>query len=502
MPRAAICKLYSLVLIGTALGGCSVALNPLGEAEMQQIAGERLQSIATNQEPLTRPVDLYEAMARALKYNLDRRLEAAQGSLRLAELDLAHFSLLPNAVAGSGYARRDSFNASSSFNLITNTPNFGASTSQDKDIRTADLAFSWHILDFGLSWVRARQAGDKALIAEELQRRVTHRLLEDVRTAYWRALSYERLVGRLRQLELRAHGAMVNARTLSGGRDVSPITALTYERELIEVRRAIKELQRDLVVARSQLAALINVSPGTRFSLAGTNARTVSGLGMPLQDMIAIAVRDRPELREVTYQQRINRHEAHAAMLEMLPGIQLYAGPNYDSNSFLLDNNWVSWGAKASWNLLKVFQYPARRAVVEEQQEVLKMRAQALTMAVMTQVSVSRQRYMHFADELRIAREFLDVQRRLVEQIRSEARANRVSEHTLIREEMNTLVAEAKHDITHASLQTAYANVFASIGADPYGAVRADRPVSEIANGLRRHWQGLARPVRVAEVGR
>jgi hypothetical protein len=35
---------------------------------------------------------------------------------------------------------------------------------------------------------------------------------------------------------------------------------------------------------------------------------------------------------------------------------------------------------------------------------------------------------------------------------------------------MNTLVAEAKRDIAFASAQNAFANVFASMGLDPYAA--------------------------------
>ena len=38
------------------------------------------------------------------------------------------------------------------------------STSQDKRLRTSEIAFSWNVLDFGLSYVRARQTADKALI--------------------------------------------------------------------------------------------------------------------------------------------------------------------------------------------------------------------------------------------------------------------------------------------------------------------------------------------------
>ena len=159
----------------------------------------------------------------------------------------------------------------------------------------------------------------------------------------------------------------------------------TYERELTE--STAQELQRDLVEAKSQLAGLMNLAPGTDFSLAvSSRPPTPPQLSMPLETMIELAVRDRAELREVAYQQRISAQEVHAALLEMLPGLQLYAAPNWDTNSFLLNSNWVGWGAKASWNLLKVFQYPAKRGVIETQDELLAARMLATAMAVMTQV--------------------------------------------------------------------------------------------------------------------
>ena len=60
------------------------------------------------------------------------------------------------------------------------------------------------------------------------------------------------------------------------------------------------------------------------------------------------------------------------------------------------------------------------------------------------------------------------MQLRLVKQIRAEAAAERVAEQTLIREELNLLVAEARRDIAFAAVQNAYANIFASVGLDPY----------------------------------
>ncbi|MCB1483890.1 MAG: TolC family protein [Hyphomicrobiaceae bacterium] len=473
-----------------AIAGCVVAPDPLTDAELALAADANRAEVTANQEPVTGPIDLYEAMARALKYNLDHRVEEAEAAVRVAELNVSRYDMLPGAVSNSGYASRNNYNAASSFNLTTDTQNFGASTSQDKGIANADIGFSWNILDFGLSYVRARQAADKVLVQDETRRKVMQRVVEDVRTAYWRAISAERLSERLLSLEGETRAALRETRELYDERRTSPITALTYERELIEIKQKIGEIQRELNTAKAQLGALMNLRPGTEFTLARYRSKRESlALKANLDDMIVTALYNRPELREVEYRKRININEADAALLELLPGLQAYAGSNYDSNSFLLNADWVNWGAKASWNLLKVFNYPARRSVVELGDEMLHQRALALSMAVMTQVYVSRIRFFHARKELAIAAEFCDVQKRLLAQIRAEASADRVSKQTLIREEMNTLVAEAKYDIAYAQLQNAYANLFSSMGLDPYGwEIDRGEPVRDLRASLRQLW--------------
>ncbi len=478
------------LLAASVLGGCAIYPSPLTDAELATTAAINVTEVTADQEPIKGSITLYEAMARALKYNLDHRVEEAEAAVRMSELNLAHYSLLPNVVANSGYAGRNNFNASSSLNLVNNAPNFGASTSQDKEISSADIGFSWNILDFGLSYVRARQDADKVLVQEEMRRKVIHRVVEDVRSAYWRAISAERLMTRLSALEGETKKALEETRTLYTDRQTSPITALTYERELVEIKQKIGEIQRELNTAKAQLAALMNLKPGTQFKLVHEGRKEGSlSLKAGLDDMISTAVYNRPELREVEYRKRINVHEADAALLEMLPGIQAYAGANTDSNSFMLNNEWLNWGAKASWNLLKVFSYPARLDVIELQDNMLHQRSLALTMAVMTQVHVSRIRFMHAKKELHTASEYRDVQRRLLEQMQAEASADRISNQTLIREEMNTLVAEAKYDIAYAQLQNAYANLFSSMGLDPYAwEIDRSQSVSSVTAALKQLW--------------
>jgi outer membrane protein TolC len=463
---------------------------PLSNEQLQLIADSNAARVTAGQEPFARPITLYEAMARALKYNLDFKVEMMQRSLRTAELRVAHFNMLPNAIVNAGYVSRGNDNSTGERNLLTGVEKPPTTTSYERSILTTDLTFSWNILDFGLSYVRAHQAADRVLIAEEAKRKVIQRVIEDVRTAYWRAVSAERLLARLAAIDGRARSVLASTRKLYADRTTSPITALTYERELVEIRRNAEELGRELSVAKAQLAALMNAAPDERFQLADAALDAkVPGFDVDERLMITTALLNRAELRDVAYQRRINDLEAHAALLELLPGLQLYVGINSDSNRYLENDRWVTWGAKTSWNLMRAFQYPVRRNVIRSQDELLDTKALALTMAIMTQVHVSRIRYVHAARELATAREHHDVQQRLIRQIRSEARAERVSEQTLVREEMNTLVAEARRDIAYAAMQSAFANVFASIGVDPYAdMIDFTASVHDLAAQLQQLW--------------
>jgi hypothetical protein len=317
-----------------------------------------------------------------------------------------------------------------------------------------------------------------------------HCIAEDVRSTYWRSVSAERLIKKLSALEIRTKKALADSRALYNTQQASPITTLTYTRELVEIKRTIQELNRDLSMARAQLAALMSLPQGTKFTLSQPGrAPGIPEFSKSPQEMLETALRDRSEIREVAYQSRINAHEADAALLELLPGIQVVAGSNYDSNSFLLNADWLNWGAKASWHLIKVFQHPAKQDVIDAQDQLLAERATALGVTIALQVHISRVRYKNYRKEYQTALEYYDVQQKLAEQMRIEAQAERVSEQTLIREEMNTLVAEVRRDIAYVNLQTAFAALYASIGADPFGSeIDKDQSVKALAGTLRQLW--------------
>ncbi len=347
------------------LTGCVVTPEPLSESQLALTAQTSLARVTQDQEPVTRSVSMYEAMARALKYNLDHKVELMARDVADAKFNVSRAEMLPTLIANSAYSDRNNKPHSYSESL-SGVRSADPSTSRETDSFSKDMTFSWNILDFGLSYVRAKQAANQAMIAQEQKRKVVVRIIEDVRTAYWRAVSSDRLLAGFQKLEGRVEAALKNSRALGNSGYTSPVAALTFQRELVDIKGQIQKLERDLQTSKIQLAALMNVAPDEKYNLVLPDRKVTNlKIKIPPREMVRLALQNRPEIRENAYQTRISEQEAEAALLELLPGIQLYAGGNFDSNDFLLNNNWVTWGAKASWNVMKLFQYPARKQLVD-----------------------------------------------------------------------------------------------------------------------------------------
>ena len=138
---------------------------------------------------------------------------------------------------------------------------------------------------------------------------------------------------------------------------------------------------------------------------------------------------------------------------------------------------------------MKLFTHRERAAVIAAQDDLLDQRALALTMAIMTQIHVSRARYAHVAHEHATAADYLTTQRNLVGLLRAEHAAGKIREQTLLREELNELVAEVRADMMAGQVEQARAAILTALGSDLVDPeVVTSAGISSIANGLRRLW--------------
>ena len=254
---------FQIAALGLALltaSGCAITPEPVTPEERSALIAADRQALFRNQEPVTGPISLEEAMARAIKYNLDYRLTAMDQALQNRQLDLTRYDMLPRLVAAAGGTARSNENLSVSENTRTGVKSTDPSLSQDQERFTTDLTLSWNVLDFGVSYYQARQQADRALIADERRRRVVHSVIQQVRAAYWQAVSAERIEAAIGPILAETRQALSDARSVEEQRLRPPVEVLRYQKALIEVMRQLETVEQDLAIAKAQLRASLLMS--------------------------------------------------------------------------------------------------------------------------------------------------------------------------------------------------------------------------------------------------
>lgn len=482
MSKAA--KLFTVSVLALAVTGCAVTTQPIDRSVSEQRARQDLATMFKDQEPLSGPLTLHQAMARAVKYNLEARLKVMEEALAKRQVDLATFDMLPRMAMEAGYAGRSNVSASSSQSVLTNTQSLEPSTSQDRDRGVADLTMVWNVLDFGVSYVSAKQQADQRLIVEERRRKVVHTIIQDVRSAYWRAVAADRLLKQIDSLMARVDEARGSSQRMSSERIGDPVQALSYQRALIEATRQLEEQRRALSLAKTELAALINLPLNTDFTLAADEGYEVPALKVDINRLEEEALASRPELREQDYQARISAAETRKAMLRLLPGLEFSAGGHYDSNSFLVNQSWADYGVKVTWNLFNVLSGPAAIDVAKAGEDVAAARRQAMSMAVLAQLYVANANYHEAQRQFQTNQQLAQLDDQIAEQLRNRYSTQSIGELDLIQGELNTLQAQLKRDLSYAELRNAYAQLFVSAGVDPLPETLPDDKLATIASAL------------------
>ncbi|MBP2230999.1 outer membrane protein TolC [Azospirillum agricola] len=493
LRRRPLSSVFPLVALSASLlaAGCAVSPEPLTTEDNLARVRKDLSVVFAPQEPVTRAISMHEAMARAIKYNLDERVKIMETAVASQQLDLSHYDMLPRVVASAGYVGRNNDSGSESLNLATGRRTGESTTAVDKHRRVGDLGFTWNVLDFGVSYLRARQNANLVLIADERRRRVVQGILQDVRTAYWRAVAAERMLERIAPLEARIEGARRDARTLEALRVQAPLQALGYTRSLVETLRQLQSLRRELVAAKSQLGALMGLPPGEPFEVelpAKDGTKAPPRLEIPVEALETYALLHRPELLEESYNQRISADETWRSMLKLLPGVELNAALRYDSNSFLLNQRWADYGARVSWNLINLVSAPGTLSYANAQEELVTFRRQALSMAVLSQVRVAMLQFRELNQEFGLTAEQADLDTRIRTQYANVGTAGQIGELGVIQAEVTALLSDLRRDLVYADLHNAYARVMVSAGVDP---LPETVPSADLATLTRAVDQGL-----------
>ncbi|MCR6629874.1 MAG: TolC family protein [Magnetospirillum sp.] len=466
------------------LSACAVAPEPLTGEDHQARAAAFRQAVA-RQEQLSGPIDLHQAMARALRYNFGSRLKEVEREIAENRSGATLWTMLPKVVGSAGRVARDNTLASSSQSVNTGVQSLETSTSQDKIYSAADLKISWNVLDFGVSYYTARQMANQSLVAEERRKKVVEQLLNDVRDAYWRAVAADRLLGRLDQTLEQVRSAADRAEAIEQSRVQKPAEILNYQRDLYTKLLQLQGLRRTLVAAKLELAKLINLPPGQPFTVViPETAPRMPPMTVPVAQLEEQALLKRPELVEESYQQRIAADEVRKSIARMFPGLELSASKNYNSNSFLLNQNWGEAGLKVTWNLMNLLSGWDDIEQAELQKTLGQVRREALGMAVLTQVNVAYLDYFEAEDAYRTASKIHTINERIESDRGNEAQTRNLGELELIQTQLNSLLSQMKKDEQYALVQNALGRLALSVGEDPFSDVDQEGDITALAERI------------------
>lgn len=467
MPRLPHTVLSTAIASTLLLAACS-ATKPVEYTEeeaRQRILRDQAQ-MYENQEPVTTPITFYEAAARALKYNLDYRLKLMESALASDLRDVSSHEMLPRLVASAGYAGRNNDSGGTSIGIEDRQQSLRASTSEERYRQLYGLGLSWSLLDFGVAYYRTQQKSDQILMAEERRRKVAQNVLQDVRNAYWRALSAQRLMPQVDRLLVRTNQALLSARQAETQGLLPRQEVLAYQRALLDSIYLLTVRRQDLEFARAELSALMSLPPGSRLILADQVEPTLPSMSQDIDKLEQLSLQNRPEIMEEWYRKRVNENDLKIAKAQLWPNVVFDYGYKYDSNKYLYNNDWTETGVQVSMNLLRLLQLPSINSAAESQTKTDDMRRVALSMAILTQVRVGTLRYQLARQEVEFADQSLQVDQSLLSYAEKARSTSYGSELEVIRAEGRYLLSRYQREAAYSSAQAAWGRLYNSVGLD------------------------------------
>ena len=390
---------------------------------------------STMPRKIEKPIDMYMAMALALKYNYTRRVVSYEQSLIAA--GKSPVSKLPQLMDQAGY--------------LNSTGNAAANS---------ELKVAWNLLDMSTVYYQSLDQQYKNTLAVEQSRKVIHNILQETRVLYWKALSAQKLLPVMDSMIefMTLEVDEINARTKELAQSGQSLSRedLVKKRKYMESVKSLSLLKRDMETAEVKLSALLGFHPSAEFKLVGPEYGNFSLPEMKsnLAQLEWLALTNRPELR--IRDLATNAKEIKASFREFSdPGINQYKNdPQYYNRI---------WAKKAKEIGITVFEEGRN----PNQSDMESLRRQRMTNLVLSQVYVAWAGYMSDLEDYQIAHEIANVSEDIAEDT-TMIDGSKAEKSQL--EAARAIEDEAKAYMAYTALQDSLGNLYAALGLDaiPY----------------------------------
>lgn len=405
---------------------------------------------AATPRKIEKPIDIYMAMALALKYNYTRRVVSYQQSL--IEVGKTPANRLPEIFSSAGYVNPS-----------------------NRSVMDSELKLAWNILDVGTVYYQTQDAKFQAGVAYEQSRKVIHNLLQETRVLYWKTLTAQRLLpvidSMIEHMTLDVDELNARAKELSHDGKALSTAELMKKRKYMEAVKELTAQKRELETSEIRLASLLGFHPSTEFKLVGKEYGNfeLPDIKSSLSEMEWLALTNRPELRVRDMVTDVEEVKDSFTVLEY-PGADKYKG-----NAAFYNQEWAKKARSFGLSIFEDMRNPS-------ESDLETLRRQRMTNLILTQVYVAWARYMSAIEDYQVSHELANVSEDIAEDTTlsngSRTEKSQLESARAIEDEVNAMLA-------YVDLQDALGNLYSTLGMDAVPYYMLGEKPSKIAVYLR-----------------
>ncbi len=405
---------------------------------------------STTPRKIEKPIDMYMAMALALKYNYTRRVVSYEESV--AQAGKSPVNKLPEVFATAGY--------------VNDTAAGDANS---------ELKLAWNILDVSTVYYQSMDEKYRNNIAFEQSRKVIHNVLQETRLLYWKTLTAQKLLPTVNEMIEYMTLAVdeINARSkelAESGRSLS-MDEMVQKRKYMEAVKRLSSLKREFETAEVRLATLMGLHPSSEYKLVGPEYGNFAlpDIKSGLAEMEWIALTNRPELRI---------RDLVTSPDELKIYVKQYQTPSiekYKTNPGYYNRVWAKKAKEVGIHIFEDLREP-------NTSDLEALRRQRMTNLVLSQVYVAWARYMSSYEDYQINQEIANVSENIAEDVTiadgSKAEKSKLEAAKAIEDEVQAYGA-------YVELQDSLGNLYATLGLDAVPYYMLNEKPSRIAVYLR-----------------
>ncbi len=490
-------KLNLLAFTGLIfIAGCSPTADPVDKAVLLKTITEDRTKIYPPANQSQQKMKVEEALARAIKHNLDAKVAELDALIAADDVTLQMLNALPSINASAQRQTRSNEGGSSSFSVLTGTESLQPSISQEQTRNVVQLTTEWNLLDTGINLWRGKTSSDQMLITQERRRKIYQGVVQDTYIAYWRAAVAQSALPKISDLIASLDDQLnKNAQQIEAG--LVPLgEAQSRKTELMDKKMQLNRLKNGLSLAQLELKTLIAYPLQENLVLDLENQDPLNAASLPIIDNAIEqyelkALSSRPEVREELLNKRISVRDIKLSLLESIPGAELLLTYNYDSNKFLVYNNWFDGIAGLTSSINKIFTAPARYKKAQNIDQLSDQRRQALVAAIITQVHVAAARYDSLSKVYEEQIESVAHAQDILDRAQNFNQVGLMSKADLINMEVDSSIANINKAFAYADAQDAYGRLINTLGIDLWDEQKPDLSIENYAEQIRKNLNNI-----------